>query len=213
MARDGFDRLGAVSVVAACDDRARGYRRHPSPDGRRWPRLAHPAGAGGRRPAASGLANREIATRLFVSPRTVSAPPLPGLSQARHRVARRPPRRPGPRPGRRCALRLLRRRCQSFDLTLQARRRAMVVTSGHRPVAGPRPARSAPCPQSPPETGPRSFTRTGAPVSPSCFHHGWPLSSDDWDAQMMFFALHGFRVVAHDRRGHGRSTQTSTGTT
>lgn len=39
------------------------------------------------------------------------------------------------------------------------------------------------------------------------FHHGWPLSSDDWDAQMLFFLSKGFRVVAHDRRGHGRSTQ------
>ncbi|MBC2658275.1 alpha/beta hydrolase [Pseudomonas sp. MSSRFD41] len=39
------------------------------------------------------------------------------------------------------------------------------------------------------------------------FHHGWPLSSDDWDAQMLFFLKHGFRVVAHDRRGHGRSSQ------
>jgi non-heme chloroperoxidase len=43
------------------------------------------------------------------------------------------------------------------------------------------------------------------------FHHGWPLTSDDWDAQMMFFLLKGFRVIAHDRRGHGRSTQTDTG--
>ncbi len=43
------------------------------------------------------------------------------------------------------------------------------------------------------------------------FHHGWPLSSDDWDAQMMFFLGKGFRVVAHDRRGHGRSTQAATG--
>lgn len=43
------------------------------------------------------------------------------------------------------------------------------------------------------------------------FHHGWPLSSDDWDAQMMFFLNHGFRVIAHDRRGHGRSTQTANG--
>jgi non-heme chloroperoxidase len=43
------------------------------------------------------------------------------------------------------------------------------------------------------------------------FHHGWPLSSDDWDAQMMFFLAQGYRVVAHDRRGHGRSTQTDTG--
>lgn len=43
------------------------------------------------------------------------------------------------------------------------------------------------------------------------FHHGWPLSADDWDAQMMFFLGHGYRVIAHDRRGHGRSTQTWTG--
>ncbi|WDF53699.1 alpha/beta fold hydrolase [Mucilaginibacter sp. KACC 22063] len=46
---------------------------------------------------------------------------------------------------------------------------------------------------------------------PIFFHHGWPLSSDDWDAQMMFFLEQGFRVIAHDRRGHGRSTQTFTG--
>jgi non-heme chloroperoxidase len=46
---------------------------------------------------------------------------------------------------------------------------------------------------------------------PIVFSHGWPLSADDWDAQMMFFVGHGFRVVAHDRRGHGRSTQTSDG--
>jgi non-heme chloroperoxidase len=43
------------------------------------------------------------------------------------------------------------------------------------------------------------------------FHHGWPLSADDWDNQMMFFLQHGFRVIAHDRRGHGRSTQTHSG--
>ena len=49
---------------------------------------------------------------------------------------------------------------------------------------------------------------TGQPVF---FHHGWPLSSDDWDGQMMFFLNHGFRVIAHDRRGHGRSTQTPNG--
>ena len=46
---------------------------------------------------------------------------------------------------------------------------------------------------------------------PIVFSHGWPLSSDDWDAQMMFFLSHGYRVVAHDRRGHGRSTQTADG--
>lgn len=43
------------------------------------------------------------------------------------------------------------------------------------------------------------------------FHHGWPLSADDWDNQMLFFLHQGFRVIAHDRRGHGRSTQTWTG--
>jgi non-heme chloroperoxidase len=46
---------------------------------------------------------------------------------------------------------------------------------------------------------------------PLFFHHGWPLSADDWDAQMMFFLERGYRVIAHDRRGHGRSTQTYTG--
>jgi len=49
---------------------------------------------------------------------------------------------------------------------------------------------------------------TGQPI---VFHHGWPLSSDDWDAQMMFFLEKGFRVIAHDRRGHGRSSQTAEG--
>jgi non-heme chloroperoxidase len=43
------------------------------------------------------------------------------------------------------------------------------------------------------------------------FHHGWPLSADDWDNQMLFFLHNGYRVIAHDRRGHGRSTQTATG--
>lgn len=43
------------------------------------------------------------------------------------------------------------------------------------------------------------------------FHHGWPLSSDDWDNQMLFFLNQGYRVIAHDRRGHGRSEQTDTG--
>ena len=50
--------------------------------------------------------------------------------------------------------------------------------------------------------------RTARPV---VFHHGWPLSADDWDNQMMFFLSHGYRVIAHDRRGHGRSAQTDIG--
>ncbi len=49
---------------------------------------------------------------------------------------------------------------------------------------------------------------TGQPIF---FHHGWPLSGDEWDGQMMFFLERGFRVIAHDRRGHGRSTQTANG--
>jgi non-heme chloroperoxidase len=48
-------------------------------------------------------------------------------------------------------------------------------------------------------------------AQPIVFHHGWPLSSDDWDTQMLFFLSKGFRVVAHDRRGHGRSEQVADG--
>ena len=48
-------------------------------------------------------------------------------------------------------------------------------------------------------------------AQPIVFHHGWPLSSDDWDNQMLFFLAQGHRVIAHDRRGHGRSSQTDTG--
>ena len=48
-------------------------------------------------------------------------------------------------------------------------------------------------------------------AQPIVFHHGWPLSADDWDNQLMFFLGQGYRVIAHDRRGHGRSTQTDTG--
>ncbi|MFE1202316.1 alpha/beta fold hydrolase [Streptomyces sp. NPDC058762] len=50
--------------------------------------------------------------------------------------------------------------------------------------------------------------RDGLPI---VFHHGWPLSADDWDNQMLFFLSHGYRVIAHDRRGHGRSGQPSGG--
>ena len=48
-------------------------------------------------------------------------------------------------------------------------------------------------------------------AQPIVFHHGWPLSSDDWDTQILFFLQNGYRVVAHDRRGHGRSSQVSDG--
>jgi non-heme chloroperoxidase len=48
-------------------------------------------------------------------------------------------------------------------------------------------------------------------AQPIVFHHGWPLSADDWDSQMLYFLAKGYRVIAHDRRGHGRSSQTATG--
>ncbi len=48
-------------------------------------------------------------------------------------------------------------------------------------------------------------------AQPMMFHHGWPLSADDWDAQMLFFVTKGYRTIAHDRRGHGRSAQVSDG--
>ncbi len=59
--------------------------------------------------------------------------------------------------------------------------------------------------------GTEIFYKDWGSGQPIVFHHGWPLSADDWDAQMMFFLGHGYRVIAHDRRGHGRSTQTATG--
>ncbi len=59
--------------------------------------------------------------------------------------------------------------------------------------------------------GTRIYYKDWGTGQPIVFHHGWPLSADDWDAQMMFFLAHGYRVIAHDRRGHGRSSQTDTG--
>jgi len=59
--------------------------------------------------------------------------------------------------------------------------------------------------------GTEIFYKDWGSGQPIVFSHGWPLSADDWDAQMMFFLLNGYRVIAHDRRGHGRSTQTSGG--
>lgn len=59
--------------------------------------------------------------------------------------------------------------------------------------------------------GTEIFYKDWGSGQPVVFHHGWPLSSDDWDAQMLFFLAQGYRVVAHDRRGHGRSTQTDSG--
>lgn len=61
--------------------------------------------------------------------------------------------------------------------------------------------------------GTRIFYKDWGPkdAQPIHFHHGWPLSADDWDNQMLYFLANGYRVVAHDRRGHGRSTQVGTG--
>ena len=59
--------------------------------------------------------------------------------------------------------------------------------------------------------GAQIFYKDWGSGQPIVFSHGWPLSADDWDGQMLFFLQHGFRVIAHDRRGHGRSTQTSDG--
>jgi non-heme chloroperoxidase len=59
--------------------------------------------------------------------------------------------------------------------------------------------------------GTEIFYKDWGSGQPIVFSHGWPLSADDWDTQMMFFLSHGYRVIAHDRRGHGRSTQTSGG--
>ena len=59
--------------------------------------------------------------------------------------------------------------------------------------------------------GVQIFYKDWGSGQPIVFHHGWPLSADDWDAQMLFFVAHGYRVVAFDRRGHGRSSQVSDG--
>jgi non-heme chloroperoxidase len=59
--------------------------------------------------------------------------------------------------------------------------------------------------------GVQIFYKDWGEGQPIVFHHGWPLSSDDWDAQMLFFLQHGYRVIGIDRRGHGRSSQVSYG--
>ncbi len=61
------------------------------------------------------------------------------------------------------------------------------------------------------EDGVRIFFKDWGQGQPIVFHHGWPLSSDDWDTQMLFFLQHGYRVIGIDRRGHGRSSQVSDG--
>jgi len=59
--------------------------------------------------------------------------------------------------------------------------------------------------------GAEIFYKDWGQGQPIVFHHGWPLSSDDWDTQMLFFVQHGYRVIGIDRRGHGRSSQVSDG--
>src|SRR3954464_2705888 len=59
--------------------------------------------------------------------------------------------------------------------------------------------------------GTEIFYKDWGSGQPIVFHHGWPLSADDWDTQMLFFVEQGYRVIAHDRRGHGRSSQTAHG--
>src|SRR6201997_975594 len=61
------------------------------------------------------------------------------------------------------------------------------------------------------QDGTEIFYKDWGQGQPIVFSHGWPLSSDDWDAQMMFFVKNGYRAIAHDRRGHGRSSQVSDG--
>ena len=65
----------------------------------------------------------------------------------------------------------------------------------------------------PTKDGAQIFCKDWGPknAQPIMFHHGWPLSADDWDNQMLFFLSHGYRVIAHDRRGHGRSSQVDSG--
>jgi non-heme chloroperoxidase len=60
------------------------------------------------------------------------------------------------------------------------------------------------------QDGAKIYYKDWGSGQPVVFSHGWPLSADAWDGQMIFFAQHGYRAIAHDRRGHGRSTQTST---
>jgi len=86
---------------------------------------------------------------------------------------------------------------------------ATQAAAQRRPVTHPR--RNAPMSSITTADGCEIFYKDWGSGQPLVFHHGWPLSSDDWDAQMLFFVQHGYRVIAHDRRGHGRSSQTRDG--
>ncbi|PST22256.1 alpha/beta hydrolase [Mesorhizobium plurifarium] len=115
---------------------------------------------------------------------------------------------------------------QSAAFTAEATRRNVLLAGGFALAAMVLPGETS---AAPPATSTEkrsedmSFIRTAdgteifykdwgrRDAQPIVFHHGWPLSADDWDAQMMFFLDKGYRVIAHDRRGHGRSTQTWSG--
>ncbi len=105
--------------------------------------------------------------------------------------------------------------------TNEASRRGVMIASLGLAAASAVPAAQAAAPKSTKAKSPSGTitTKDGTQIfykdwgsgQPIVFHHGWPLSADDWDAQMLFFLAHGYRVIAHDRRGHGRSSQTSGG--
>jgi non-heme chloroperoxidase len=86
---------------------------------------------------------------------------------------------------------------------LKSRRRVICITGNHRGVQHMGTITT--------KDGTEIFYKDWGKGQPIVFSHGWPLSADDWDAQMLFFLKQGYRVIAHDRRGHGRSTQTDGG--
>jgi non-heme chloroperoxidase len=109
----------------------------------------------------------------------------------------------------------------------QASRRGVMIASLGLAVASAMPVAQSAQASPPPKTSKARSPMTSSTITtkdgtqifykdwgtgrPIVFHHGWPLSADDWDAQMLFFLSHGYRVIAFDRRGHGRSSQTSGG--
>ena len=86
---------------------------------------------------------------------------------------------------------------------------AAVLAAGSKAGATPRnptqPTGDGSMPLITTKDGTQIFYKDWGTGQPIVFHHGWPLSADDWDAQMLFFLERGYRVIAHDRRGHGRS--------
>jgi len=116
---------------------------------------------------------------------------------------------------------------ESFPMPAATRREVLIGTAATAVAALPLKPLAASAASNPSnaniETGSEIMssitTKDGAQIfykdwgsgQPIVFHHGWPLSADDWDNQMLFFLSKGFRVIAHDRRGHGRSSQTSGG--